>query len=94
MCANVGATTCPMGASGSFCKHCPHLEQVVTAERLNNDAERYPRMVYEWWKFWNSRPAMRKAIARIVEALVTTRASDVGLPVRVPRGKRLMQNSP
>ncbi|MCA1606603.1 MAG: BREX-1 system adenine-specific DNA-methyltransferase PglX, partial [Acidobacteria bacterium] len=64
-----------------------HVEQHVRPQRTKKDVVKYPRMVHEWWKFWNSRPAMRKAISGLEEVLATTRVSDVGLPARVSAGK-------
>ena len=58
----------------------------VRPERVVKDAEKYPRMVNEWWKYWNSRPAMRKAIADLNEVLVIARVSKTVMPVRVCTG--------
>lgn len=55
----------------------------VRPERVVKDAEKYPRMVNEWWKYWNSRPAMRKAIADLDEVLVIARVSKTVMPARV-----------
>ena len=59
----------------------------VRPERVVKDAEKYPRMVNEWWKYWNSRPAMRKAIADLDEVLVIALVSKTVMPVRVPTGQ-------
>ena len=55
----------------------------VRPQRVVKDAEKYPRMVNEWWKYWNSRPAMRKAIADLDEVLVIARVSKTVMLVRV-----------
>ncbi|OLO89477.1 SAM-dependent methyltransferase [Actinomyces naeslundii] len=55
----------------------------VRPERVVKDAEKYPRMVNEWWKYWNSRPAMRKAIVGLDEVLVLTRHAKALMPCRV-----------
>jgi len=60
-----------------------HVFDKVRPERVVKDAEKYPRMVNEWWKYWNSRPAMRKAIADLSEMLVIARVSKTVMPVRV-----------
>ena len=39
------------------------VERKVKPERITKDAKKYPRMVNEWWKFWNARPALDAAIA-------------------------------
>ena len=59
----------------------------VQPERVVKDAEKYPRMVNEWWKYWNSRPAMRKAIVDLDEVLVIALVSKTVMPVRVPTGQ-------
>ena len=48
-----------------------HLRVHVHPERSKKDAKKYPRMVHEWWKFWNSRPALYAAIAPLKRCLVT-----------------------
>ena len=60
-----------------------HVFDKVRPERVVKDAEKYPRMVNEWWKYWNSRPAMRKAIVGLDEVLVLTRHAKTLMPCRV-----------
>lgn len=60
-----------------------HVFDKVRPERVVKDVEKYPRMVNEWWKYWNSRPAMRKAIADLDEMLVIARVSKSVMLVRV-----------
>ena len=55
----------------------------VRPERVVKDAEKYPRMVNEWWKYWNSRPAMRKAIADLDDLMAITRHTKTLMPCRV-----------
>ena len=64
-----------------------HIRTHVRPERLTKDADKYPRMVHEWWKFWNSRPGLRRAIADLDEVLVIARVSKTVMPVRVPTGQ-------
>ncbi|RWU85218.1 SAM-dependent DNA methyltransferase [Janibacter hoylei PVAS-1] len=61
-----------------------HLDAAVKPERIAKDGNKYPRMVHEWWKFWNPRPAMRKALADVHECLAIARVSKTVMPVRVP----------
>ncbi len=49
------------------------IETKVKPERITKDARKYPRMVNEWWKFWNSRPELHAAIARLERVLVICR---------------------
>jgi len=60
-----------------------HVFNQVRPERLIKDVGKYPRMVNEWWKYWNSRPVMREAIAYLDEVLVIARVSKTVMPVRV-----------
>ncbi len=60
--------------------------EAVKPERATKDAVKYPRMVNEWWKFWNGRPAMREAISGLDEVLVLTRVSKTVVPARFPTG--------
>ena len=64
-----------------------HVSEEVRPERETKDADKYPRMVNQWWKFYNSRPAMRKAIANLEEVLVIALVSKTVMPVRVPTGQ-------
>ena len=49
------------------------LEAKVMPERITKDGRKYPRMVYEWWKFWNARPALEAAASVCGKVLVTAR---------------------
>lgn len=63
------------------------VQAAVRPERITKDAAKYPRMVYEWWKFWNARPVMRAAIADLSEVLVIARVSKTVMPLRVGTGQ-------
>ncbi|MBK8696643.1 MAG: N-6 DNA methylase [Deltaproteobacteria bacterium] len=39
------------------------VEAKVKPDRMKKDQKKYPRMVLEWWKFWNSRPGLFFAIS-------------------------------
>ncbi|MEU6656294.1 type IIL restriction-modification enzyme MmeI [Streptomyces sp. NPDC046900] len=52
-----------------------HVEQNVKPERMQKDPKKYPRMVYEWWKFWNSRPGLQQAITGLDHVLVIARVT-------------------
>jgi hypothetical protein len=75
------------GEASAFLAPWRHVQSYVLPDRAKNDAQKYPRMVYEWWKFWNSRPAMWKAIGELNEVLVIVRHSKQVMPVRVPTGQ-------
>lgn len=60
-----------------------HVIDTVRPVRVVKDSSKYPRMVNEWWKFWNPRQGMRKLIAGLPEMLVVARVSNTTMPVRV-----------
>jgi len=60
-----------------------HLRQLVRPVRVRKDGAKYPRMVHEWWKFWNSRPALQLSLKKHEEVLAITRLSDTLMLVRV-----------
>jgi hypothetical protein len=62
-------------AARSFIEPWRIAESRVRPERQTKDARKYPRMVNEWWKFWNSRPALRKKIQDMERVLVISRVS-------------------
>ena len=64
-----------------------HVLAAVRPDRLRYNARKYPRMVNEWWKFWNGRPGLRRAIADLDEVLVLTRVSKTVMPMRVATGQ-------
>jgi hypothetical protein len=70
-----------------FTEPWAHISRTVLPERRKYDANKYPRMVHEWWKYWNTRPAMRTAIADLDEVLVIALVSKTVMPVRVPTGQ-------
>lgn len=45
------------------------VEAKVRPGRITKDAKKYPRMVNEWWKYWNSRPELQVAIAGLDRVL-------------------------
>ena len=49
------------------------VETKVKPERITKDATKYPRMVNEWWKFWNSRSELHATIAGLERVLVICR---------------------
>jgi hypothetical protein len=71
-----------------------HVERGVKPERLRGTADeiadrrrRYPRMVDEWWKYWNPRPGLYDAIRSFNRVLVITRHSKAVLPAFIPTGQ-------
>ena len=59
------------------CRHkWPHLveivEKKVRPQRVIKDAKKYPRMVNEWWKYWNSRPELNKRIKDLDRVLANS----------------------
>ena len=58
----------PESEASSFALPWDRVRTAVWPERIVKDAVKYPRMVNEWWKFWNARPVMRGAIAELAEA--------------------------
>lgn len=63
------------------------LERDVKPERAKKNAIKYPRMVYEWWKFWQYRQGLEEAIAGLDHVLAISRVGNALLPVRVPTGQ-------
>ena len=46
------------------------LEERVKPERVTKDPKKYPRMVNEWWKFWNPRTELQYAIKSLKRVIV------------------------
>jgi hypothetical protein len=64
-----------------------HVDQFVRHERQSKDVTKYPRMVNEWWKFWNARPGLRSAIQSLEHVSVIARVSKTVIPVTVSTGQ-------
>lgn len=62
------------------------VERKVKPERLLKDEKKYPRMVQEWWKYWNNRQEMHKATARLSRVLVIARVGQMAAFTFLPRG--------
>jgi hypothetical protein len=52
------------------------LDARVKPERITKDAVRYPRMVYEWWKYWNARPELQAASDGLTRVLAISRVGQ------------------
>nr|MBK7067249.1 hypothetical protein [Deltaproteobacteria bacterium] len=52
------------------------VEAKVKPDRMKKDQKKYPRMVLEWWKFWNSRPGLFFAISRKSRVLANSMVGD------------------
>ena len=53
------------------------VEREVLPERLKKDSQKYPRMVLEWWKFWNNRQNLYRAVSTMDRVLARSRVSDL-----------------
>ena len=52
------------------------VEESVRPERNTKDAAKYPRMVNEWWKYWNPRVELRQAVATLDRVLAISRVGQ------------------
>ena len=82
----------PCDYPGSVAADWPELlsivEQRVKPGRMVKDAKKYPRMVHEWWKYWNARPELYKTITELEHVLAvncgaTPHAAFAFLPSRM-----------
>ena len=62
------------------------LESRVKPERVNKDARKYPRMVNEWWKYWNPRPELHSTIAGLHYVLAVSRVGQQLAIALLPTG--------
>ena len=62
------------------------VERNVKPERITKDARKYPRMVNEWWKYWNPRTELRAAIAGLDRVLVISRVGQRAALAFLPTG--------
>ena len=60
------------------------VERDVLPERLQKDSQKYPRMVLEWWKFWNNRQNLYKAVSAMERVLVRSRVSELHMLAFAP----------
>ena len=62
------------------------VERNVKPERITKDAKKYPRMVLEWWKYWNPRTELHAAIASLDRVLVISRVGQHASLAFLPTG--------
>jgi len=62
------------------------LKRLVLPERSQKDPQKYPRMVHEWWKFWNGRPGLYRAVKPLDSCIVIARVSKTVQPMLAPAG--------
>ncbi len=62
------------------------VEAKVRPERQTKDAQKYPRMVMEWWKYWNARPELLATIADMERVLVIARVGQQAPFTFLPSG--------
>jgi len=62
------------------------VQDRVWPVRREKDAQKYPRMVNEWWKFWNNRQELALVIAPLGRVLLRAQTSETHAPVFVPNG--------
>ena len=60
------------------------VQQNVWPERRDKDSRKYPRMVHEWWKFWNNRRELHLAIKSMDRVLVRSRVGEMHAVAFVP----------
>lgn len=76
----------PLGRVKTYPDLYDIVERLVKPERMTKDPRKYPRMVDEWWKFWQNRHGMAGAIADLDHVLAVSRVGNAILPVRVRTG--------
>lgn len=69
--------------ASSFKLPWEHLELNVFPERKTKDAKKYPRMVNEWWKYWNPRKELTSKLDQTDSVIVLARVSSSLCPVMV-----------
>ncbi|MCX7027450.1 MAG: N-6 DNA methylase [Spirochaetes bacterium] len=60
------------------------IETKVKPERLKNDSEKYPRMVNEYWKYWNARPTLVSKLVNKKMVMVISRITKSGAFTFIP----------
>lgn len=59
------------------------IERDVKPERATKDRTKYPKMVDQWWRYWNERPGLYGAISDFERVTVVARVSNTAQPIRV-----------
>lgn len=77
----------PEAEARAYPRAYARLDELVRPWRQEKSAEKYPRMVYEWWKYWNARPGLYGKLAKLDSCIVIARVSKVVMPVIVPTGQ-------
>ena len=62
------------------------VEAKVKPERMTKDPKKYPRMVNEWWKYWNPRLELLRAVVGLERVLAIARISNAFAFTFLPHG--------
>ena len=62
------------------------VESKVKPTRLKFDSKKYPKLVNEWWKFWNPRHELYAACEKVSDVVALSRVSTFMTPVVVESG--------
>ena len=62
------------------------VELNVKPDRITKDEKKYPRMVLEWWKYWNPRRELRDAVSELDRVLVVSRVGEMAAFTFLPTG--------
>jgi len=62
------------------------VEERVRPDRIDKDAKKYPRMVLEWWKYWNPRPELQRATIGLDRVLAISRVGQAAAFAFLPVG--------
>ncbi len=76
----------PEDRARSYAGPWAKLERDVKPERVTKNESKYPRMVHEWWKFWQYRQGLERAMEGLDHVLAISRVGNALLPVRVETG--------
>ena len=70
------------------------VQAKVKPDRITKNEKKYPRMVNEWWKFWNNRQELVKAIEPLERVLAVSQVGDqcafTFLPIRMVHSDQLI----
>jgi len=74
----------PQDMARSYALPWAKLERDVLPERAKKDEVKYPRMVLEWWKFWQYRQGLEETVRDLDSVLALSLHGNVALPLRLP----------
>jgi hypothetical protein len=71
----------PEDRAASYRGAWSHVTAHVKPDRMTKDRAKYPKMVHQWWRYWNERVDLYDSIRDLLRVIALPRVSKYAVPV-------------